>query len=224
MIDEIDRSLSEWAGSIVSGTDVLLGLPRDGAKGRAVSLHLMEIVSVPPSRREQPRPLEVGLRYLVTAWSEHPEEAHRLLGQLLFAAMEAGEFVVDLRPLEAGVWAALNVTPQPAFLLQVPLLKERHQVVKRVLHRPQVRISPVTSLAGVVLGPDDIPIPGARVELPSSSASTYTDTRGRFRFSVVPAEPRTKQIRILAKGFEHLVSEDTGENEELVIHFNPLET
>jgi hypothetical protein len=224
MIDDIDRSLSEWVGSIVVETDVLLGLPREDVKGRAVSLHLMEIVSLPPSRREQPRPLEVGLRYLVTAWSEKPEEAHRLLGQLLFAAMETGEFMVDLKPLEADAWAALKVAPQPAFFLQVPLAKERHQTVKRILHRPEVRINAVTSLAGVVLGPDDIPIPGARVELPSSSASTYTDVRGRFRFAVVPAEPRTKQIRIVAKGFEHLVSEDTVESEELVIHFNPLET
>jgi hypothetical protein len=93
-----------------------------------------------------------------------------------------------------------------------------------VLERPQVRISAVTSLAGVVLGPKDVPIPRARVELPALNAVTYTDADGRFRFGAVPATPRTKQLRIVAKGSEQLVSPEPSENEPLVIHFNPMET
>lgn len=224
MIDQIDRKLSEWVGSVVADTDVLLSLPREGVKRRAAAFHLMEILSAVPSRRDQPRPLEVSLRYLVTAWAETPEQAHHLLGELLFAAMETGDFQVELKPLAPDMWAAFGVAPQPAFLLQVPLVKERPHVVKRVLERPQVRISAVTSLAGVVLGPKDVPIPRARVELPALNAVTYTDADGRFRFGAVPATPRTKQLRIVAKGSEQLVSPEPSENEPLVIHFNPMET
>ena len=97
-------------------------------------------------------------------------------------------------------------------------------MVKRVLERPEIRISGVTSLAGVVLGPKDIPIPHARVELPSANAVTYTGADGHFRFGAVPAAPRAKQLRIAAKGSELLVSKEPGDNEFLVIHFNPKET
>jgi hypothetical protein len=224
MIDEIDRSLGEWVGSVVTDTDVLLSLPREGVKRPAVSFQLMEIVNAVPSRREQPRPLEVSLRYLVTTWAETPEAAHHLLGEVLFAAMETGDFQVELKPLGADMWAAFGVAPQPAFLLQVPLVKQRPQPVKRVLERPEVRVAGVTGLTGIVLGPKDIPIPRARVELPSSNAVTYTDADGRFRFGAVPAAPRTKQLRIVAKGSEQLVSEEPSENEFLVIHFHPKET
>jgi len=224
MIDEIDRILGEWVGSVISDTDVLLSLPREAVKRRAVSFHLLEIANAVPSRRDQPRPLEVSLRYLVTTWAQTPDEAHHLLGELLFAALEKVDFQVELKPFAADMWAAFGVAPQPAFLLQVPLMRERPQVVKRVLERPEVRISGITSLAGVVLGPKDVPIARARVELAGSNALAYTDADGRFRFGAVPAAPRTKQLRIVAGGSEQLVSEEPSENQFLVIHFNPKET
>ena len=81
------------------------------------------------------------------------------------------------------------------------------------------------SLRGLVAGPDDLPIPNARVELPSIQLATSTDTKGRFLFSAVPVEPRTKQFRIQAKSWERLIALELPKREDelLTIYFDVLE-
>jgi hypothetical protein len=53
-------------------------------------------------------------------------------------------------------------------------------------------------LAGIVLGPGDVPLAGARVEIPWAAAAAATDARGRFAFAGLPAEPVRTWARITA--------------------------
>jgi hypothetical protein len=43
-------------------------------------------------------------------------------------------------------------------------------------------------------------VAGARVEVPSAAAVAETDSGGWFHFPSLPAEPRTKLVRVRARG------------------------
>lgn len=227
MIDEVDRRLKEWVGTALQGIEVSFGPPNREKAGRRIDLYLVELKDKPPLRSAKRPPLQLSLRYLVTAWADDPEEAHRLLGQLVFAAMENPEFEIDLCPAPATVWRSFGVPPQPSFVLAVSVQKERPQPKVALIRQPLiVNASLVTSFHGVVLGPGDIPLAGARVEIRGLHLATQTDYRGRFRFSTVPSEPSEKLLEIKAKGRELSVTAEENHPEDgdpLVIRFNLME-
>jgi hypothetical protein len=150
-----------------------------------------------------------------------------MLGQLAFAAMESSEFEIEFDPLSAHDWLAFAIMPRPAFVLRIPARFVRPEPDTPLVHAPLVlQSTPTTTLHGRVLGPRDIPLPDVRVELPALQLSDRTDAHGWFRFSTVPAEPRTKQIRISAKGrqIDVAVEQPAALNDSVVIHFNPFVT
>ena len=226
MIDQADGRVKEWAAAVDAGAAVSLAPPTDGLPGRGVSLYLMELASEPPARGGGRPPLQLGLRYLVTTWAEAPEEAHRLLGQLAFAAMEEVEFQVELEPVPAAAWAALGAAPRPSFVLRVPLRQERPVPTAKPVRQPLV-VQPATlaGLHGLVLGPGDAPLVDVRVELPAFGLRSRTDIAGRFGFPGVPEEPRAKQLRLTAKGRALSVTAagPTTAEAPLVIRFDPPE-
>jgi hypothetical protein len=144
----------------------------------------------------------VAVCYLVAAIAKDAEEAHRLLGRLLFAAMADKRFEVDLQSLELATWRAFGVVPQPAFLLRFPFSLERPQQRQRVTEYPKIRPAPAVPFSGVLLGPRDVPIAGARVTLSELGIHTTTDSNGRFRFAVVPPGSHPRRLRIEARGLE----------------------
>ncbi|MGC9347454.1 MAG: Pvc16 family protein [Anaerolineae bacterium] len=222
MIDQIDRRLKAWMESVVAGPSFSLAPPGDAQAESGVSFFLLELVENAPARTSTPTPLQLSLRYLVTTWAEAPEEAHRLLGELVFAAMETSEFEVELEPVAPAIWAALGAAPRPSFILRVPLRKERPQPpVKRVRAPLMVQVAPVTSLYGVVLGPDDVPVMGAAVHMPALQISTRTDAQGRFAFHTVPAGEEAGELRVRARGREIRVTvkETTSEEAPVVVRF-----
>jgi Carboxypeptidase regulatory-like domain len=222
VIEQIDRRLAEWVTAVLGGQAVELSPPGEGGDGSAVSLYLMDLRNAPPARGGNRPPLQVVLRYLVTARAQDPAEGHRLLGELVFAAMEAPEMEVELEPLPVALWRAFGVPPQPAFVLRMPLRRERPEpVVPRVRQPLVLRTEPAISLQGTVVGPGDLPIAGARVELPAVARSTRTDHRGRFAFAGVPASG-TRTVRVSAKGREISVTAGTGDG-PLLIRLQPME-
>ena len=226
MIDQMDRRLREWAESVVEGVSFSLAPPASPQTGRGVSFYLLELVENAPARTTTPTPLQLSLRYLISSWAETPEEAHRLLGEIAFAAMENTEFAVELQPLNPAAWAALGVAPRPSFFLRVPLRKDRPQPsVKRVRAPLVVHVAPVISVYGVVLGPDDLPIMGAAVTIPSLNASTRTDTQGRFSFQSVPGGTATGELHVRARGREMRITVEEGTSKEtpLVIRFGAFD-
>lgn len=125
MIDRIDRLLKDWVGTVLEDTEVWLLPPRELADKRAVGLYLIDLLHTPPVHNSRRLALQISLRYLVTTWAEHPEDAHRMLGDLVFAAMEHTEFEVDLEPVPTELWSAFGLAPRPSFRLRLPLRRER---------------------------------------------------------------------------------------------------
>ena len=226
MIEHMDQQLREWVEGVLGAVTLSLDPPEDERADKGINLYLLEVADAPALRSSRSSPLQLSLRYLMTSWADTPEEAHRLLGQLVFAAMETPEFEVELEPLPAATWMAIGAKLRPSIVLRVPLRKERPEPpVKLVRHPLVVQASSITSLQGVVLGPNDMPISGARVEIPALQLAVRADTKGRFHFPTVPTEPHTTQLRIRARGRELTLTVDPAglDGEPLLIRFNPLE-
>lgn len=225
MIADADDRLLAWAGATVSQAAVSLEPPADHADGQGVSLYLLELVAAPSMRGGEGRtPLQLALRYLVTTWAADARAAHELLGQLVAAAMERHDFDAELTPPATELWSALGVRPRPAFLLRVPVRQERPEPERRPVRQPlRVQFGTMAHLAGVVLGPGDVPVSGARVEIPIVGAATETDAWGRFAFPGVPTQPPTLRARVRARGRELDVALDrTKEDQPVVIRFDAL--
>jgi hypothetical protein len=225
--DEVDQWLKDWVGSVLEVPEISLAAPSGRRERRGVSLYLMELKDKPPLRTIKRPPLQLLLRYLVTTWADRPEDAHHLLGRLVFAAMDNPEFQVDLGPVSLEAWKALDAAPQPSFVLGVTLQRLRLEPKVSIVREPViVKVSPFTSLHGIVLGPGDVPLAEARIEIPGLNLETRTDYRGRFRFSMVPSEPAEKRLEINARGHKLSLTDKENHPEDgdpLVIHFNITE-
>ena len=226
MIDSADRDLQEWVQGIVPGVEIIFGPPRQLDDKQGISLYLLALSDPPPAWMNRQPATRVALRYLVTTWAADDVEAHRLLGQLVLAAMEKREYELDLAILPATLWTAFGIAPRPAFTLCVPLPIERPEPPTRLVKGPLVmRSAPVISLQGIVLGPGDSPIVGASVEIPSLSLTSHTDARGRFHFSSVPGEPGSIQLLVKARGRSQTITveEPASGREPLAIRFDSFE-
>lgn len=227
MIEKVDQRLSEWIGSVITGNIKVSLLPPAGAGDKkVVGLYLKDILPSAPTRGTRRLPLQVMLRYLITASAKTQTDAHNMLSQLLFAAMEHPEYEVELEEIPPEVWTAFGTIPMPAFMLRLPLRLERSEEHVRLIRSPiELHQSPMTSLEGTVLGPDDTPLTNARVELSTHHLVSRTDIKGRFIFSAVPTEPAQKKMRILARDRELSREIDYAKikQEPLIIHFDVLE-
>lgn len=225
MIEQVDERLKEWASSVLPDVEVSLG-PPSAPPGRGVNLYLFELLHHPPARAAARTPLQIFLRYLVTTWADDPEGEHTLLGNLVFAAMENSEFEVEFDSFPARVWTAFGLPPRPSVVLKVPLRRERPEPAAKLVRVPLVvRHSLMRPLYGFVLGPEDVPIAGARIELPALQLSTRTNSKGRFDFPAVPAEPKVTLLLVKAKGKVLSVNpaEIAAEGKPLLIRFQLME-
>ena len=226
MVDRFDESLKNWILAVAQGAELWLGPPNGQKEGSGVGLYLLEVMKAAPANITQRRaPLQLTLKYLVTTWSEKPEDAHQQLVGLMLAAMESKDYEVEADPLPTAVWMALGAVPRPSFILRVPLLYERPALATKLVRQPRVLMSAVTSLHGLVLGPDEIPLSECRVEIPSLRLSTTTDYKGRFYFPLAPGDGTTNLV-VKAKGRQLSVSSNKGYPDSkapLVINFSSLE-
>ncbi len=220
MIDEIDRHLSDWVGKILKKAEVSLAPPGRHQVERGVGLYLLELTYIPVPRGKRRPPLQIRLRYLVTTQAPEPQEAHQMLGELLIAALTEPEFEVEQEPVPITLWEALKLEPRPSFVLRVPYTHEQpEKLAPPVRHPLVIRSSELQSLTGQVLGPEDIPVADARVEVPALQLYVNTDSKGRFHFSAVPVDPYPKLLRVHAKGQEFSIdTKQAKATEPLVIH------
>jgi hypothetical protein len=201
VIDEIDQQLSSWVDEVLPGASVTLDGPASGTDD--VGLYLFEMADLPPARGEDRPPLQVRLGYLVTTSGSDVTLAHNRLGKLLFAAMAQPDWDVRYPGDIAEFWSAVGQQPRAGFILTVPLRQPVEVKPPPPVQGP-LRVEGVGSRAmeGVVLGPGDVPIPDAFVEIPSLALTTRSDMRGRFRFAAVPTTPAKQQLRVRAKARE----------------------
>lgn len=224
MISPKDEELISWAKR-TSGVDIVsLTPPGEAQAERSVNLYLFELVDRPPLRGQERPPLQIGLRYLVTAHDKNPEDAHDLLGQLVIDAMQNSDYEAELAPPPPALWAALGVMPQPCFILQTTLkIPQPQPEVKPVLEQIRVEEKSLAGVSGRVVSPAGIPVVGATVELRPSRQKTRTDQQGQFHFPNVPITPPPAEVWIKAKGYEQTSSLDLVDPaEEIMIEFDPL--
>src|SRR5947207_2475668 len=162
----------------------------------------MDVIPSPPPRTARKVRLQVSLRYLVSTWSDDPAGAHKLLSDLLFAALANPDFSVEPGPIPIEMWTSLGIPPRAAFLMRVPLAKDLPERKSKYVRQVVLQTSPGTSVTGLVMGPGDVALSGALVQLPALNLAVRTDPRGRFQFSNIPAESSDQILRVSAKGRE----------------------
>ncbi|WP_224248375.1 carboxypeptidase regulatory-like domain-containing protein [Hyalangium gracile] len=201
MIDEVDQRLKAWVGEVVGDASVSFAVPERGTLTDGVNLYLLELGAAPPARSVRRVPLQFSVCYLITVGAESPQRAHQLLGELVFSALETPDFEVDLSPIPLELWTALALPPRPAFRVRLSVRREREEPhIRRVRFPLVTQTVPNEALLGRVVGPGDVPIPGALVELPTLKLSTRTDARGGFRFPLVPSRASIGRLEVRAKG------------------------
>jgi len=226
LIEQTDRQISDWIGTVLPNTTVSLAPPGTVSDGRGVSLYLMELAASPPLRGPERPPLQIELHYLVTTWAEALEEAHRLLSEILFAALARGDLNVDLRPMAGEIWKAFGISPLPSFVLCAPVRQAQPLTPAPPVRLP-LRIEPAIlgSLSGRVILQDGTPLPGARVEIAELELHTRTDVHGRFRFPSIPSGHDGSPLVVTTKGRTIKAELPTSDNRKsaMVITFEPGE-
>lgn len=239
MIQEIDRELADWIQTRLGDVRVALEAPNPGLLNSLddttgaqllIDLYLFNLAYQPAASSVPRLPLEITLSYLVTAWAQNPEEEHRAIGELMLAALEEprfeiGRFQLEKEPWLSKLWLPLQLVPRPAFVLSLPLTKERpYAPAPLVRSVPVVHTSPTQPLRGKLLGPEEIPIAGADVLLPTLQRRTQTDRRGEFVFERVPTHPEIKQLHLRARGRSYVIDLDpTAQRQDpLLIHLRDL--
>ncbi len=221
-----EAMLRDWVRAVDPSAQFTLDPPLAERSGHGVSAYLLEVAPRPPSRGAVRPPLQLWLRYLVTTWAEDPADAHRLLLDLAFAAMEQPDIEVLAEPLPAATWTALDVVAQPSFVLRASLRRERvERMDKPVLLPLRIEAAPRIVVSGVVLDPREVALAGASVGVVGLDRTTMTDRRGRFRLEGVPGSPVDSRLRVRAKGVEVIVPvpKKPGSASSMVIHLDPLE-
>lgn len=226
MTQGFDERLRDWITGQVPGAEVSLAAPQASPTGRGIGIYLLELIQAPLPSTTRRTPLQLILRYLVTTWGDDPEDAHKTLVQLAFAAMENKEFQLEMDSIPMTVWTAFGVAPRPSFVLRVPVQKERPEPETELVRQPpNVRTSPMVSFHGVLLGPGDLPLSDCVVEVPALKLSTSTDRKGRFCFAGMPPDG-TKNLVVKAKGRVLPIASEKNYPDSkapLVVHFSPLE-
>lgn len=226
MVEEPQELLEGWIGSVRKGVRVSYAPPpATPADALGVSLYLVELRRPARLGAQRPDRLELALAYLVTASAKDPAEAHDLLIELCFSAMEQPDLDVDLDPAGVALWQSLGLPPRPSFRLVVPLRRKRQRAAVAPVLRPlAVRAAALAAIAGRVRTPDDVAVPNAAVEIPALDRRATTDRRGRFLLDGVPGPPAPLSLRVRARGRE--VTYQVGPEEDrssLLVTMNPLE-
>lgn len=217
-MEQTDQQLKAWCRGILPDAEVTFDAPtaqerRD--RGTQVSLYLMGLAPLPSTCGRAPAPYQLNLQYLVTVADADIVKSHQLLGALAFAAMGNPDFELDLSALPAATWSAFGVAPRPGFVIRRALRQARAETHAPVVARqPVIKAARLTRIDGVVLGPNDTPLMGARVELLSMGRVAGTDERGNFSFEGVP-DNAVVRLLVEAKGWRREIAVSAGERLEL---------
>ncbi len=226
MSERLDDRMKRWIQSVAADASISLGPPRPETSGQGVSLYLLDLLRSSAMSAAKPAPLELTSRYLVTAWAEEPEAAHDLLTQLLFSAIENTEFELEREAPPINLWRAFGVTPQPAFVLRVPVRLERERGPVKLVRQPvRVEVASRAAFHGRILGPQDTPLSDCSIEVPALGLSTSSDHDGRFHFSGLPTPGKT-QFLLRARSRVLSISSDgsfTDQRMPMLIRFTSLE-
>lgn len=221
-----DERLTKFVRAVLPDVPVSLETPSDRPQTeRGVGLYLWQIQPVAPVRGQRMDQLRLTLQYLLNTWAPEPTEAHEMLLDLAYAAMQEPSLDVVLEPLPAEAWLALGVPPTPSFRVGAAsrYTAPDHRA-KPVLHPLDISAVTMSGISGWVRTPAGLPIAGARVEVPAIDQRSRTDADGHFNLRSLPAAPTAVRVRVDAKGHEAWATVGpTDDRAAVVIELDPLE-
>ena len=209
------------AASIAVSLEDASGPAAKPTASRGARVILLSLGPVPPNQTRRATTFQFQVRYLISTWAETVATAHQMLADLVFAAMADASFEVELTPPSAETWKALGLNAQPAFLLQTTVWRSKVlPVAKRVLHPMVPNVVPSAAVRGRLVGPGDLPIAGAMIQLPSIAKSTETDAGGYFSFPMVPAQPKSLVFVVRAKGETQTLTGERRDDDQVPIQLH----
>jgi hypothetical protein len=223
-LDEIEGRLGAWVARVAPAAAVTFGADRPESE-LGVAFRLVRLRSHPEPRGAFRPPARLWLRYLVTTWAGQPGLADRLLVDLALDAAEQADLEVDLDLPPVDPRTSTSEAVPASFMIRLLISRSRTTpVARRVLQALVVQSADVMSVAGVVLGPEDVPIPGAVIGVIGLDARTTTDAQGAFVIVRVPRTPTPARISVRAKGLDQVVEVpgDTAEAGHMVIRLDLL--
>jgi len=198
------RLADQWIRAALGpDVQVVVGTIADAppSSGTSVTLMLLHIAPAPrPRTTAGIQPLLLRARYLVTIAAPDRAAERQALAELAFAAGPSTEVELESTAPGPELWQSLGVRVRPALFVSVLLQRERRRPIKRVRQPLVTEWSPSRPLAGVVIGPGDVPIAGALVEVEGLPQTAYSNHRGEFAFRSVPGADPPPTLVVSAKG------------------------
>lgn len=192
MIIGINSLLEKWVRDTLGEVKFSLDVPSDSLE-ESINLYLLEILPGQEARGTARPPLRLTLHYLVSAFCKETSQAHRNLSSLAFSVLENREWNIVKRENLSSIWKDFGLAPRPSFLLEVPCRKSRPEKTAPPVTQPHVlERTPLEQLNGLVLGPNNFPMAGMRVEILGTGRVTKTDHNGKFRIPGFPAQLKNK--------------------------------
>jgi hypothetical protein len=221
MLDDVDRFLAEWLAEATGGAQIEIAPPSASSSHAVLSLHLLDLLPSEPTSGPRRHPLQLSLRYLVSAHAAQASEAHALLGRAAFAALEHPQIQPEFKVIDSDLWRAFGVAPQPGFFLRVPVgLVEPVSEAPPVRFPAEIRVGGIRALRGRVVGPARERLARATVTLPDLNLVTETDENGEFSFPGIPSEPSVRRLGVAARGRQS-ETEVSLSADPLIVGFTP---
>jgi hypothetical protein len=149
--------------------------------GDAISLLPMSLLRTGRTSGRRPT-VEARLRVLALPSGKG---ATHLVERMLVAVDAASGFECETKELPAETWLALGIRPQPAVVVSAPVSIELEAPdVPDVLKPTIVTVTVPALRRGILLGPDDVPLRGARVWADRNEEPARSDARGHFQVLV----------------------------------------
>jgi len=210
------KKIEDWVEKSLDKTSVQWGVAGNEKKSNTINFQMIQVA---PAMKEMGgsklAPLHLTVSYLVTASSDE------ILTELMFAAMNHGQYDIQQEVLTADMWLALDLVPRAAFVLKVRVSKEIEQVKTPIVRTATVQGKSVGDLFGTVYGPNETPIRSALLELIGLNKKTKTDRKGFFRISGIPSNTAL-ELKVKAKGVEKIIklSINRDPSKHMDVHIN----
>ncbi len=193
MIEEINSLLEKWVRETLGEVKFSLDIPSDSVQEETINLYLLEILPGQEARGTERPPLRLTLHYLLSAFGKETSRVHRNLSSLAFSVLENQKWKIVERENLSSIWKDFGLAPRPSFILEVPCLKSRPEKTAPLVTQPHVlETTPIEQLNGLVLGPNEFPMSGMRVEILGTGLFTETDHNGKFRIPGFPVQLKNK--------------------------------
>lgn len=184
-IEAASAALVTWLADVAGPTTQEPPSDSDSATARLV---VWPLELLPEQHIAGQALIRLKVRHLVMGMGAPPLAARMLDRAVAASAAGNGAPEITFEPIALEVWLALRIRPRPALVIDIAAHVSRSTVVAPRVRTPlQVQDGVMHAIAGHVLGPSDLPIPGVRLEVAGTGASTYSGAGGAFALPGVPA-------------------------------------